>query len=601
MRRFSATRLFLFLVALFSVAASPRDGFVRVQLMERAIPPGSREAVLSTYAASEGGAPLATDVRPIVADANGAFSTTLGSLASTTAGPEERWLSVRIPPGAESRRIRVAAGTPGGIRVHIVPNAAITAPGIIESTVLGFRFPDGSVQTSAAQVSGGVPSVNGIGSAVTIAAAGTASVNTVGSTITVTGTGLSGVTAGNGLTGGGTGGSPTLSASYGSPVAVGSANADGSANTLARSDHVHAHGDQAGGTLHSAATTGTAGFMSAADKTKLNGTYAYVRTIIVGPATISSTAAANGTALIAALNGITGNAAATPFLLKIEPGVYDIGGTALTMKTYVDIEGSGENATFITATRGNAALASASAVIGAANAEIRNLTITNTSSSTNGIGYYVTNATGARLRDVTINSSGASTLSYGVFGTTNVGLTAVHVTVTATSAGSTSGATGFGCSTSTTLNILDSTVTAKATAGTGTNTGVHATSSSCNATIDSSTILGTGVAGNTSYGVNVAPGTVTITNTTVKVDTSNSRIAVQTSNSASSILDVMHSRLLASGGVNQSLLSIQKGSGSTVRIGTSQVDSQSVGVPKCVHVYDADMDDLNNVCPAPIA
>jgi hypothetical protein len=32
-----------------------------------------------------------------------------------------------------------------------------------------------------------------------------------------------------------------------------------------------AHGDRAGGTLHAAATTGTAGFMSAADKTKLDG------------------------------------------------------------------------------------------------------------------------------------------------------------------------------------------------------------------------------------------------------------------------------------------------------------------------------------------
>jgi hypothetical protein len=55
------------------------------------------------------------------------------------------------------------------------------------------------------------------------------------------------------------------------PVNVGSANGAGSASTLSRSDHVHAHGDQAGGTLHAVATTSTAGFMSAADKTKLDG------------------------------------------------------------------------------------------------------------------------------------------------------------------------------------------------------------------------------------------------------------------------------------------------------------------------------------------
>jgi hypothetical protein len=35
-------------------------------------------------------------------------------------------------------------------------------------------------------------------------------------------------------------------------------------------------------------------------------------------------------------------------------------------------------------------------------------------------------------------------------------------------------------------------------------------------------------------------------------------------------------------------------------VATSQIDSVSNGSPKCVHVYDADMDDLNNVCPGPI-
>jgi hypothetical protein len=49
-----------------------------------------------------------------------------------------------------------------------------------------------------------------------------------------------------------------------------SSNAEGSATSLARSDHTHAHGDRSGGTLHTAATTSVNGFMSAADKTKLD-------------------------------------------------------------------------------------------------------------------------------------------------------------------------------------------------------------------------------------------------------------------------------------------------------------------------------------------
>lgn len=51
-------------------------------------------------------------------------------------------------------------------------------------------------------------------------------------------------------------------------AATGSA---GVLSTYARGDHQHAHGNQNGGSLHSAATTASAGFMSAADKTKLDG------------------------------------------------------------------------------------------------------------------------------------------------------------------------------------------------------------------------------------------------------------------------------------------------------------------------------------------
>lgn len=48
-------------------------------------------------------------------------------------------------------------------------------------------------------------------------------------------------------------------------------NAEGTASTLARSDHTHAHGARGGGTLHDVATAASAGFMSAADKAKLDG------------------------------------------------------------------------------------------------------------------------------------------------------------------------------------------------------------------------------------------------------------------------------------------------------------------------------------------
>lgn len=63
------------------------------------------------------------------------------------------------------------------------------------------------------------------------------------------------------------------------PAEVGTA-AVGAGTTAARADHVHAHGNQAGGSLHANATTSVAGFMSAADKTALDAAAPALRNII---------------------------------------------------------------------------------------------------------------------------------------------------------------------------------------------------------------------------------------------------------------------------------------------------------------------------------
>lgn len=57
----------------------------------------------------------------------------------------------------------------------------------------------------------------------------------------------------------------------GSPVELSdSTPADGATGNFADAGHVHPHGDRGGGSLHSLATTGVAGFMSAVDKVKLD-------------------------------------------------------------------------------------------------------------------------------------------------------------------------------------------------------------------------------------------------------------------------------------------------------------------------------------------
>ena len=54
------------------------------------------------------------------------------------------------------------------------------------------------------------------------------------------------------------------------PVAISTSNVEGTASSFSRSDHVHAHGNLAGGSLHSVATSSADGFMSSTDKAKLD-------------------------------------------------------------------------------------------------------------------------------------------------------------------------------------------------------------------------------------------------------------------------------------------------------------------------------------------
>lgn len=64
--------------------------------------------------------------------------------------------------------------------------------------------------------------------------------------------------------------------------------------------------------------------------------------------------------------------ATNPWLVKMEPGIYDLGDEALVMRPFVDIEGSGQGVTTVTS-------AGVNTVIAASDAEIRELTIRNTS------------------------------------------------------------------------------------------------------------------------------------------------------------------------------------------------------------------------------
>lgn len=129
----------------------------------------------------------------------------------------------------------------------------------------------------------------------------------------------------------------------------------------------------------------------------------YKRTVLVSP--VAGDTAASGTALIQSLNAITDASAKNPYLVKLEPGVYDLLSNHLSLKEYVDIEGSGETATTITASGSDTE--DTGTVIGCNNMELRFLTISNTGGAQYATAVFNNNAS-PRLTSMTAEASGAT-------------------------------------------------------------------------------------------------------------------------------------------------------------------------------------------------
>lgn len=160
-----------------------------------------------------------------------------------------------------------------------------------------------------------------------------------------------------------------------------------------------------------------------------------VSTIIVSPVGSPS---ANGQALAGVLAGITTASATNPYLVKLEPGIYDLGDSFLTLKSFVDIEGSGESNTTIRG--GGRATPFEGLIVGADKTELRHLTV-ETSGGNNAVGIYNQSKT-PTLRNVTIKASDAMQEAIGIFNSGSKGVNLYNVTINATTSG-TSVATGI--------------------------------------------------------------------------------------------------------------------------------------------------------------
>ncbi len=178
---------------------------------------------------------------------------------------------------------------------------------------------------------------------------------------------------------------------------------------------------------------------------------AFVTTILVSPVmsggVISPTASGTNLLSLAAEYCNTG----TLYLLKIEPGTYDLGTSYLGLCPNFDVEGSGEDITNITSS-GPVTVTEASSAFTSVGA-VRLLTITNTS-LLYPYGILLDTGISWRFRQVTVNLSGAVGISVNAPGFMN------HVTINATGAGVNGlqiGVSGT-YSSSTPVEVADSTI-----------------------------------------------------------------------------------------------------------------------------------------------
>ena len=128
------------------------------------------------------------------------------------------------------------------------------------------------------------------------------------------------------------------------------------------------------------------------------------------------------TSIQAALDSIADNSDTNRYLVWVAPGTY---AEKVTMKQYVDIEGSGELVTKIRAA-GSVTPQDTGTVVGANNAELRFLTVENTGGDAYAVAIYNSSAS-PRLTHVTAMASGGSPEKYGVYNYDSSSPTMTHV------------------------------------------------------------------------------------------------------------------------------------------------------------------------------
>lgn len=325
----------------------------------------------------------------------------------------------------------------------------------------------------------------------------------------------------------------------------------------------------------------------------------FVRTVLVSPV---GTPTQNGAALVAAVATLGSASASNPYLVRIEPGIYDLGSQFLNLPSSVDVEGSGAGVTKLLS-------AAAPVIVLGTASELRHITVESTAGlaiRTSGrVLHVVAKASGgssntgieAQPAESIIHStvivSGPGVVNRGVQIGGSIVLT--NVTVETSGASSTNVAVDFigtGAPRFTNLNArvvggATSSDTAKAISLQGNST---ATLMSVQAVAENGGQFGGTIA------LYAAQGNHLVTDSTLATKGPFIRNAIQLDSSA--FVRVEQSRIMTSG--NAYSVSVQ--SGTTLHIAASRVEGTPFllfgqGTVVCSAVYNANLTFFPNACP----
>lgn len=302
----------------------------------------------------------------------------------------------------------------------------------------------------------------------------------------------------------------------------------------------------------------------------------YTHTLIVSPDPDPVQA---GRLLREVVSGIADPSASNPYLVKIEPGIYDLEADSLFMRSYVDIEGSGEGVTTIT----SAIATGSGTVVGANNSELRYLTVTNTGQPNQQVVAIFTETTSPRFSHVTAIASGGSE-NYGIH-TSNGTIVLNHVTSSASGGGQSFGVANY----NSVMTILDSTFSAADAANF--NAGFVTTYGGSNK-VNNSMINASG--GAIAIGMRAYNGTHTLVNTTVSATGNGQSTGIYLGQKASTpTMNILQSRV---SGQTNSIYAI----GGALKVGASQLGGPAgtfdIGTMICAASFDGNYNPLGSGC-----